>query len=215
MAMLPASAARGLSFTQALTIDSFARVQFPPSLPLPSQIQSIITKCLTVEINSINKSINTCYTSIHSTPFSFLPLTKNSRTAPPSSPMLTSRNATQRKEFVDSSMSKQVRREDLLTRLCKGTRSRIETKLLPRRIFGEGTTSRFEIDSISRLKRWRYFDDRISHLVTRSSRAKREFDIYRNRFRDLKLIVQVMATRVINYQSIIHRVLTVNYDPKE
>lgn len=168
-----------------------------------------------MEINSINKSINTCYTSIHSTPFPFLPLTKNSRTAPPSSPMLTSRNATQRKEFVDSSMSKQVRREDLLTRLCKGTRSRIETKLLPRRIFGEGTTSRFEIDSISRLKRWRYFDDRISHLVTRSSRAKREFDIYRNRFRDLKLIVQVMATRVINYQSIIHRVLTVNYDPKE
>lgn len=34
-----------------------------------------------MEINSINKSINTCYTSIHSTPFSFLPLTKNSRTA--------------------------------------------------------------------------------------------------------------------------------------
>lgn len=105
----------------------------------------------------------------------------------------------------------------MLTRLCKGTRSRIETKLLPRRIFGEGTTSRFEIDSISRLKRWRYFDDGILHLVIRSSRAKREFDIYRNRFRDLKLIVQVMATRsrVINYQSIIHRVLTVNYDPKE
>lgn len=56
---------------------------------------------------------------------------------------------------------------------------------------------------------------RRQNIAPRSSRAKREFDIYRNRFRDLKLIVQVMATRVINYQSIIHRVLTVNYDPKE
>lgn len=56
---------------------------------------------------------------------------------------------------------------------------------------------------------------RRQNIAPRSSRAKCEFDIYRNRFRDLKLIVQVMATRVINYQSIIHRVLTVNYDPKE
>lgn len=124
------------------------------------------------------------------------------------------RNATERICWLKYVKASSERRFAYST-LQRHTLSEHETKLLPRRIFGEGTTSRFEIDSISRLKRWRYFDDRISHLVTRSSRAKREFDIYRNRFRDLKLIVQVMATRVINYQSIIHRVLTVNYDPKE
>lgn len=55
---------------------------------------------------------------------------------------------------------------------------------------------------------------RIEYCTTRGFDRKRSevFVLFiRNRFRDLKLIVQV--TRSVNYRSIIHRVP--NYDPKE
>lgn len=108
-----------------------------------------------------------------------------------------------------------------------------KTKLLPRRIFGEGTTSGFEIDSISRLDLviegtremkifsttergilqlvWRYRDairidwNKVLYLSESFPRSKI------NRTGDARVAVR------INYQSIIHRVpwLNVNCDPKE
>lgn len=134
-----------------------------------------------------------------------------------------------------SSLSSETQRngKNLLTQVCQskfgekfaystreGSRFETETKLLPRRIFGEGTTSRLEIDSISRLSLvvGEGGDEdistyRILHHAWIRSKAKWSFRVLfiRNRFRDLKLIVQV--TRSVNYRSIIHRVP--DYDPKE
>lgn len=164
MAVLPASAARGPSFTQGPppTIDSFVHVQ--PFLWLlldPVDISKYLwTRWTSFRSNAenfhpilfrlillINPLTRTSiYLHSPTTFFPFFPLTKNSPIPPHSlspspSQMLTSRNATRGKNLLT-----QVCQSKLRANVCdlqmRTLRIETKTKVSPRRIFGEGTTSR-------------------------------------------------------------------------
>lgn len=208
MAMLPASTARGLSFAQGLSL--IPSYNFPRLLLDPVNNNEVSLDCwislnltlkfltlfrLILLINPLTRTRVYLHSLHH---FLFLPICEKFAYYPFPSSQCLHRNA--RKEFVDSSMSKQVRREHLLTRskrkrnFCRGVFSARER---PRGL--KLTRSRGWISSLKGRARWRYFQRQKGEYCSSCDGIEMRFEsigtkfyIYRNRFRDLKLIVQVM-----------------------